>query len=115
MRLGVGHGREQRFDVVDADGTEQRARADEGRLLAESDGHRATVSGNRRGCRGFSAVAGRASEVLAERRRMAGEAQGGAAKAEVQSHTGVVCDCADNVGSVVLSPPGADSPFCQDL
>ncbi|GAA4207503.1 hypothetical protein GCM10022220_22980 [Actinocatenispora rupis] len=46
---------------------------------------------------------------------MPGEAQGGAAKAEVQSHTGVVCDCADNVGSVVLSPPGADSPFRQDL
>jgi hypothetical protein len=46
---------------------------------------------------------------------MAVEAQGGAAKAEVQSHTGVVCDCADNAGSVVLSPAGADSPFCADL
>jgi hypothetical protein len=39
---------------------------------------------------------------------MAVEAQGGAAEAEVQSPTGVVCGCADNAGSVVLSPTGAD-------
>ena len=44
-----------------------------------------------------------------------GESQGGAAKAEVRSHTGVVCERADNAGSVVLGPARPGIPFSEDL
>ncbi|GAA4206226.1 hypothetical protein GCM10022220_19630 [Actinocatenispora rupis] len=43
-------------------------------------------------------------------RRMRGEIQGGAGKAEVPVHTGVVCAGADNAPSVVLAPARADTP-----